>query len=85
MLNGFETYDCDLNPLVAKIARAKTALLTVSRGVPTAQSFRMRLVFRSSMSRLFLVQPRRSGLDRHWRCVSRYTLPLLLRRTSIPV
>ena len=43
MLNGFETYGCDLNLLVAKIARAKTALLTVPRGVPTAQLFRMRL------------------------------------------
>lgn len=33
MLNGFETYGCDLNPLAAKIARAKTAVLTIPRDV----------------------------------------------------
>ncbi len=33
MLNGFEAYGCDLNPLAAKIARAKTAILTVPRDV----------------------------------------------------
>ena len=33
MLNGFEAYGCDLNPLAAKIARAKTAVLTIPREV----------------------------------------------------
>ena len=33
MLNGFEAYGCDLNPLAAKIARAKTAILTIPREV----------------------------------------------------
>jgi len=33
MLNGFATYGCDLNPLAAKIARAKTAILCVPRDV----------------------------------------------------
>ena len=33
MLNGFETYGCDLNPLATKIARAKTAVLTIPRDV----------------------------------------------------
>ena len=33
MLNGFEAYGCDLNPLAAKIARAKTAVLTIPRDV----------------------------------------------------
>ena len=33
MLNGFATYGCDLNPLAAKIARAKTAVLTIPRDV----------------------------------------------------
>ncbi len=33
MLNGFATYGCDLNPLAAKIARAKTAILTIPRDV----------------------------------------------------
>ena len=33
MLNGFRTYGCDFNPLAAKIAHAKTAMLTVPRDV----------------------------------------------------
>jgi len=33
MLNGFAAYGCDFNPLSAKIARAKTAILCVPRGV----------------------------------------------------
>ena len=33
MLNGFTTYGCDFNPLAAKIAHAKTAVLTVPRDV----------------------------------------------------
>ena len=33
MLNGFDTYGCDLNPLAAKIARAKTTILTIPRDV----------------------------------------------------
>lgn len=33
MLNGFAAYGCDLNPLAAKIARAKTAILCVPRDV----------------------------------------------------
>jgi hypothetical protein len=33
MLNGFQTYGCDFNPLAAKIARAKTSILTIERGV----------------------------------------------------
>ena len=31
MLNGFRTYGCDFNPLAAKIAHAKTAILAVPR------------------------------------------------------
>ena len=31
LLNGFTTYGCDLNPLAAKISRAKTAILTLPR------------------------------------------------------
>ena len=31
MLNGFTTYGCDLNPLAAKISRAKTGILTIPR------------------------------------------------------
>ena len=31
MLNGFATYGCDLNPLAAKISRAKTAILNIPR------------------------------------------------------
>lgn len=31
MLNGFRTYGCDFNPLAAKIAHAKTAVLAVPR------------------------------------------------------
>ena len=33
MLNGFRAYGCDFNPLAAKIAHAKTAVLTVPRDV----------------------------------------------------
>lgn len=33
MLNGFTAYGCDFNPLAAKIAHAKTAVLTVPRTV----------------------------------------------------
>lgn len=33
MLNGFAAYGCDLNPLAAKIARAKTAILSTPRDV----------------------------------------------------
>lgn len=33
MLNGFAAYGCDLNPLAAKIAHAKSAILTVPRDV----------------------------------------------------
>ena len=33
MLNGFATYGCDVNPLAAKIAHAKTAILTVPRDI----------------------------------------------------
>jgi len=33
MLNGYSTFGCDLNPLAAKIARAKTSILTVPRSV----------------------------------------------------
>ena len=33
MLNGFRAYGCDFNPLAAKIAHAKTGVLTVSREV----------------------------------------------------
>lgn len=33
MLNGFETFGCDLNPLAAKIARAKTGILCLPREV----------------------------------------------------
>ena len=33
MLNGFRTYGCDFNPLAAKIAHAKAAVLTVPRDV----------------------------------------------------
>ena len=33
MLNGFESYGCDLNPLAAKIARSKTTILTIPREV----------------------------------------------------
>ena len=33
MLNGFAAYGCDLNPLAAKIAHAKTAVLTVPKDV----------------------------------------------------
>lgn len=33
MLNGFETYGCDCNPLATKIARAKTTILTIPRDV----------------------------------------------------
>ena len=33
MLNGFAAYGCELNPLAAKIARAKTRILVVSRAV----------------------------------------------------
>lgn len=33
MLNGFETFGCDLNPLAAKIARAKTGILCIPREV----------------------------------------------------
>lgn len=34
-LNGYETYGCDLNPLAAKIARAKTSVLEVDPDVLT--------------------------------------------------
>lgn len=33
MLNGFAAYGCDLNPLAAKIARAKTGIFNVDRGI----------------------------------------------------
>jgi len=33
MLNGFATFGCDLNPLAAKIARAKTGIFNVDRSV----------------------------------------------------
>jgi DNA modification methylase len=33
MLNGFATFGCDLNPLAAKIARAKTGIFAVNRSV----------------------------------------------------
>ena len=33
MLNGFVSYGCDFNPLSAKIARAKTSILSVPRNV----------------------------------------------------
>lgn len=33
MLNGFQTYGCDFNPLAAKISNAKAAILTVPRDV----------------------------------------------------
>jgi SAM-dependent methyltransferase len=33
MLNGFRTFGCDFNPLAAKIAKAKTGILTIDRGV----------------------------------------------------
>ena len=33
MLNGYATYGCDFNPLAAKIARAKTGILSVDRDV----------------------------------------------------
>ena len=33
MLNGFASYGCDLNPLAAKIARAKTEVLTTPRDI----------------------------------------------------
>jgi DNA modification methylase len=33
MLNGFAAYGCDLNPLAAKIARSKTAILCLPRDV----------------------------------------------------
>jgi DNA modification methylase len=33
MLNGFSAYGCDLNPLAAKIARAKTSILCVPRNI----------------------------------------------------
>ena len=33
MLNGFNAYGCDFNPLAAKISRAKTVILTVPRDI----------------------------------------------------
>jgi len=33
MLNGFAAYGCDMHPLAAKIARAKTGIFTVDRGI----------------------------------------------------
>ena len=33
MLNGFATFGCDINPLAAKIARAKTGIFAVDRSV----------------------------------------------------
>lgn len=33
MLNGFASYGCDLHPLAAKIARAKTGIFSVDRGI----------------------------------------------------
>lgn len=45
MLNGFAAYGCDLNPLSAKIAHAKTAALTMPRDV-------LDLAIRAFMERL---------------------------------
>ena len=50
MLNGFAAYGCDFNPLAAKIARAKTAILTVPRDIAD-------LSMRALLDRL----PRRRG------------------------
>lgn len=33
MLNGFATYGCDMNPLAAKIARAKTGIFSINRAI----------------------------------------------------
>lgn len=33
MLNGFRTFGCDFNPLAAKIAKAKTGILSIDRSV----------------------------------------------------
>lgn len=33
MLNGFAAYGCDMHPLAAKIARAKTQILSLDRGI----------------------------------------------------
>ena len=54
MLNGFSAYGCDLNPLAAKIARAKTAILTVRRDVVDS-------AIRSTLDRL----SSRTGMPRH--------------------
>lgn len=58
MLNGFSGYGCDFNPLAAKIARAKTGILTLPRHIVdhAIRSVLDRVILRSAGHELLLDQ-----------------------------